>query len=208
VQKEALKLTSLSTQCKSLLELARKFGLAMPRTDEQKQARADLVGVVLKPLYPEGVQRRGAYLEERKKGFGLLLQYMGKSYFDFVMHDQVQRWQEKQRKEMEAQLKPGEVMLQMDFSAKLAMVQRWWTSEDSKKEKNTSILVIIAGWKDADGKVHFESFNYVSDDVEQDAVWVHVSLRRLLVALIDRKILKTETGRVSVVRFTCGVMIE
>lgn len=57
----------------------------------------------------------------------------------------------------------------MDFSAKMAMVQRWWTS-DSKQEKKTYILVIIAGWKDSAGKAHFESFNYISDDIEQDAV--------------------------------------
>jgi hypothetical protein len=134
------------------------------------------------------------------KGFASFLGYMASTHYGFMMHDLVQRWQEKQKKKTETKLQEGEVLLQTDFSTKLAMVQRWWTSEDSKREKNTSILVIIAGWKEADGKARFESFNYISDDVEQDAVWVHVALRRLLQELVDRKILLPEKGRVSVVR--------
>lgn len=60
---------------------------------------------------------------------------MAADHYDFVMHDVIQRWQDKQRKGMEERLKTGEVLLKMDFSAIMAMVQRLWTSEDSRHHR-------------------------------------------------------------------------
>ncbi len=133
--KEASQLATLHARCKALLDVARKCGQAMARTSDQKSNNEDLLSVELKPLYPEGAQKRGAYLETKKKGSVPFLLYMASTHYNFMMHELVRRWQEKQKKKMEEQLRPGEVHLQTDFSAKAAMVQRWWTSEDSKKKK-------------------------------------------------------------------------
>lgn len=66
--KEASLLATFTHRCITLQQLVSKCGHAMSRTDAQKRGREDLVGVELKPLYPEGILRRGAHLEVKKKG--------------------------------------------------------------------------------------------------------------------------------------------
>jgi hypothetical protein len=193
-------LLSLQARAQKWMDNAEKCAKAMVLRPNQEAQRRTLCSVDLPPLHPVGATKRGAYYEWKKKGFIQFLIYLRSTHFDFVMHDMIQRWQEKQKRQMEDGLQPGDVFLQLDFSAKLANIARWWTSEDSKKEKNTSILVIIAGWIDANGKKHFESFSYVSDDIEQDAVWVHFALRDLLTTLQAKRRVLSENGRVNVVR--------
>lgn len=61
--------------------------------------------------------------------------------------------------------KVGELILFLDFSAKMEMIQHMWTPEDSKAPNSISVLVIIGGWRGEDGKMHYRTFDYVSDDL-------------------------------------------
>jgi hypothetical protein len=86
-QKEASELATLHARSKALLHLARKCGQAMPRTAAQKRDGEDLLSVELKPLYPEGAQQRGVYLEKKSTGFVPFLTYLASTHYDYVMHD-------------------------------------------------------------------------------------------------------------------------
>ena len=135
-------------------------------------------------LEEPGNSMRGAYNVTTQKGFSDFLSYVSVVLKDFFVHDFRRRWMEKQKRLAEENLKSGELLLMMDFSAKLEMIQSFWTQEDNIHVHSLTLLVILVGWRDAEGGgVNFRAFDYVSDDPETDAVWVHIALSSLFSTL-------------------------
>jgi hypothetical protein len=154
--------------------------LLMPTLTCQRVAGAPALFSTAEPQINEpGNAMRGTWKVVKKHGYADFEKYLSGFIVDYFKHDLRRRWLEKQKREAEQNAKEGELILFMDFSAKMEMVQQMWMPEDSKAPNSIAVLVIIAGWRGEDGKMHYRTFDYVSDDLTQDAVWVNGALKKL-----------------------------
>lgn len=70
--------------------------------------------------------------------------------------------------------------------------------EDNKHTHTHSLLVMIVGWRAKAGDpLQYRAFHYISDDSENDAVFVHAALQDLMLKLTFGR--KSEGGREDII---------
>jgi hypothetical protein len=145
-EKKLLAETQLKT-ANQLVRIVQNEKRLMQRSPSQ---RADLnppplfdEAEVSLPLPPN----RGAYNREQKTGFVEFLVHLKSKMSDFFLHDFRRRWMEAQKREAEERLKPGEVMLYMDFSEAVHGAEL----VDSRRQQQGSHSVTAGGHRRVEG---------------------------------------------------------